>query len=424
MRVQLAESPEKSRSIRGRLSAAACMLLASGVRAMAQTADTGPTSQLDLTGLLYGEANRVKVTEPTARFTRLYPDGRSYFAQVIIDAITGASPTGAVPTGQAQTITSASGNLQTVSASEIPMRTFKDTRVALDGDWHKPFGRFASTLGGHFSTEKDYRSLGATGKFSVDLNQRLTTLTFGAGINRDEVFPVGGTTGELADPSVIVGTGSDSKHVTTGMIGVSRILTRKWMMGFNASRTYEQGYLTEPYKVLSIVDGTSGYPTGELTDKRPSSRTRSSLLLNSVNHLTEDVLYTSYRYYWDDWGVRSSTFDLKYRHELQNDVFFEPHLRYYDQTAADFFRFALIDGAPLPDFATSDYRLGPLQTVTLGATLGFRVPGSSGEWSVRAEYIGQHSQGHPGDAVGVQRQFDLYPTVNTGSFVVAYSFGF
>ncbi len=400
------------------------MLLASGVPGMAQTADTGPTTQLDLTGLLYGEANRVKVTEPTARFTRLYPDGHSYFAQLGIDVITGASPSGALPSGRTQTITSASGNVQTVSADQIPLTTFKDTRVALDGDWRKPIGRFASTVGGHFSKEKDYESLGATGKFSMDFDQRLTTLTVGAGLNHDGVFPVGGTTGELTDPTVIVGPRSNAKQVTTGMIGVSRIFTRKWMMAFNASRTYEQGYLTEPYKVLSLVDGATGLTTGELTEKRPSTRSRSSLLASSVYHLTDDVLYASYRYYWDDWDVRSHTLDVKYRHELKNSTYLEPHLRYYTQTGASFFRFGLIQGATLPEFATSDYRLGPLSTVTLGATIGFRAPGSAGEWSVRAEYIGQFSDGHPRDAVGVQRQYDLYPTVNTGSFVVGYSYGF
>ena len=418
------EQQEKPRSIRGRLSAAACMLLASGVPGMAQTADTGPTSQLDLTGLLYSESNRVRVTEPTARFTRLYPDGKSYYAQLVIDAISGASPTGAVPSGQTQTITSASGNTQTVAGDQIPMKQFKDTRMAADGEWHKPFGRYATNLGGHFSTEKDYQSVGLNAKLSMDFDQHLTTLTFGAGYNHDDVFPVGGTTGGLADPSVIVGNNGNSKQVATGTIGVSRILTRKWMMAFNASRTYEQGYLTEPYKVLSVVDGTSGYPTGELTDKRPSQRNRNSFLANSVYHLTEDVLYASYRYYWDDWSVRSHTLDVKYRHELPSEVYFEPHLRYYTQTAANFFTWALIDGATLPDFATSDYRLGPLQSLTLGASLGFRVPGSAAEWIVRAEYIGQFGDGHPKDAVGVQKQFDLYPAVNTGSFVVAYSFGF
>ena len=43
---------------------------------------------------------------------------------------------------------------------------------------------------------------------------------------------------------------------------------------------------------------------------------------------------------------------------------------------------------------------------------------------MRAEYLAQFGNGHPGQAIGVQRQFDLFPTVNIGSLVVAYSLAF
>jgi hypothetical protein len=402
------------------------MLLASSAPGLARAADAGPapTTQLDITGLLYGEAQRVDVVEPTGRLTRLYSDGQSFFFQFGVDAITGASPSGALPSGQTQTVTSASGNTTTRTANQIPLVNFHDTRLAFDGGWVKPFGLFTSTLGGHYSREKDYQSLGASGKLSVDLFHRMTTLTVGAGVNQDEVFPVGGTTVGLADPNAILGTGQNSKHVFNGMLGVSRVLTRRWLMAVTASHTSESGYLTEPYKVLSVVDQTTGFTVGDLTEKRPSTRERTSVLGSSIYHFAHDVLSTSYRFYWDDWKVRSHTIDLKYRHDLSNDVWLEPHLRYYTQNAASFFRFGLIQGDPLPEFATSDYRLGSLSSVTAGATLGFRFEDFTGEWRVRLEYIGQFSDGHPKDAVGVQRGYDIFPTVNIGSLVVDYSIKF
>jgi hypothetical protein len=61
--------------------------------------------------------------------------------------------------------------------------------------------------------------------------------------------------------------------------------------------------------------------------------------------------------------------------------------------------------------------------VTVGATLGFSLPDTPGEWSIRAEYIRQFGKGHPAEVVGVQREFDLFPPVNIGSLVVAYSVG-
>jgi hypothetical protein len=83
-----------------------------------------------------------------------------------------------------------------------------------------------------------------------------------------------------------------------------------------------------------------------------------------------------------------------------------------------------VDGAPLPELATADYRLGALRSATIGATYGFRIPGRPGEWTIRAEYIGQFGNGHPGDAVGIQRQFDLAPRVDIGSLVIGYSIEF
>ena len=78
---------------------------------------------------------------------------------------------------------------------------------------------------------------------------------------------------------------------------------------------------------------------------------------------------------------------------------------------------------PLPTFASSDNRIGPLRTITLGATYGFRIPNTPGEWGVRAEYMRQWGNGHPADAPGVQRNFNLFPALDVGTLLVTYSLG-
>lgn len=412
-------TPDPRRSVRGKLKAAACMLLATGASRAAQGAEPTPTNTIDVTGLVYSE--RITVIEPTVRFTRLYPDGHSFHAQMTIDSITGASPSGALPTGVTQTITSSSGSTKTISGSEIPTTDFKDTRYALDAEWLKPLKSITWSIDGHYSREKDYQSTGVGGKVSFDLNQKLTTLTLGGGYNQDQVFPVGGTTGGLSPPTVMTGASTNSKQVADALIGLSQVVTRRWLLGFSAGMTSESGYLTEPYKVVSVVDGATGLPVTQLTEERPSSRRRTNVQADSVYHFTRDLLYTSYRYYWDDWNVRSHTLDLKYRHRVGDDAYVEPHLRYYAQSAADFYTWGLIQGRPLPDFASADYRLNKLDTLTAGLTFAFRPPGFSGEWTVRAEYMAQTGDGHPGDAVGVQQNYDLFPGLNIFTFVVGYN---
>jgi hypothetical protein len=425
-------------SIRAQLSAAACLLFASGIPAVA-AADSVASTQLDASLLIYGEQGRTQVTEPTVRVTRILPDGQSLSGQLAIDVITGATPSGALPSGvippgspsggeEVHAVTAASGGGGGGGSAEdpgqIPVTSFKDTRVAADASWLKPFGIITPVVGGHFSRERDYQSVGANGKLSVDLMHHLTTLAVGGWINRDNVFPTGGTHLPLSDSTIVIGTEWNPKDVNAGLVGISQVLTRRWLLGVTGSRSVEKGYLTDPYKVVSLMDPVTGITVGQVTENRPSTRDRRDVLTSMVYHLTRDVVYLSHRYYWDDWGVTSNAIDLKYRHELQDSMFIQPHLRYYAQGAADFFRFGLTQGAPLPQYVSSDERLGPLHTATLGAMLGFKLRDKPGEWTIRAEYIRQSGHGYPDYVVGVQQQFDLFPPVDIGSLVVGYTIAF
>jgi hypothetical protein len=414
--------------VRRCLRAAACLLLGAGapppVQAQTAEAPASPTWQFDASGLFYSEQKRTSVIEPVARITRLLPGGQKLWAQTTVDAMTGASPTGALPTGQVQTVTSASGKEQT-SADQLPTNRYHDMRGALDLGWERPIGSLVRpSVSVHGSLEGDYTSFGASGELSVDLMQRLTTVTLGGGVNRDDVRPKGGTRAPLDSTGALLANDSNPKHVTSTLIGLSRILTRRWMVGVTASRIREDGYLDDPYKVVSVMDPGTGYPIGQFAEKRPDRRTRQTVQTSSVYHLERDILYLSHRYYWDDWGVRSNAVDARYRMQLSDETFVQPHARFYTQTAADFFTFGFVQGQALPGLASSDERLGPLRTLTLGATYGFRLPNQPGEFSVRAEYIRQWGDGRPANVVGVQRDYNLFPGENIGSVLASYTVQF
>lgn len=407
--------------MRERLSSAALALLL--VPAAAAAADS-PATQIDYTTLFYGEQGRAQVLEPVVRATRLFGDGQVLSAQLTLDLITGASPSGALPAGTIQTTTSSSGRVVSTAANTIPTTKFEDRRAGLDADWKTQIGKyFSSTAGFHASRERDYQSLGVSGKVSAEMFQRLVTVTAGGGVDFDSVFPVGGTPIGLSDGTEVT-HGDNSKRVTSLLFGVSRVMSRRWLVGLDASRTFERGYLTEPYKVISLVNFRTGLPDGQLTDNRPSTRARTSLLVSSVYHFDDDVLYSTYRYYRDTWGVRSNMIESRYRHDLKSGWYLEPHARFYHQTAADFFTFGLLNGLAPPEFATSDYRLGELTTTTLGLTFAFHAGSGLGLWTVRADYIRQAGGGSPPANLGVASSFDLTPAVNTVSLVAGYSFNF
>ena len=54
--------------------------------------------------------------------------------------------------------------------------------------------------------------------------------------------------------------GDQSKDVTDLLIGVTQVLNRHTIVQFNYSLSQADGYLTDPYKVLSVVDPVTGNP--------------------------------------------------------------------------------------------------------------------------------------------------------------------
>jgi hypothetical protein len=160
------------------------------------------------------------------------------------------------------------------------------------------------------------------------------------------------------------------------------------------------------------VDPVTGEPVSAdsgsyLFEKRPDTRTKQSLFGLIKQDFGGHVLEASYRYMTDDWGIDSQTVDLHLRLAMGEGRYLQPHVRYYTQTAADFYRTVLFDGEPLPGFASADYRLAAFDGVTLGFKYGWR--GTLGDWSLRAELYQQTGKASAGSDVGVLRDLDLDP---------------
>jgi uncharacterized protein DUF3570 len=379
-------------SLRARLGAAACTLLATSLPSAAHAA-ADPRWLLETSALYYGEQARTQIAEPVIRVTRVFSDRRTIALGFTYDAMTGASPTGAQPSGTIQTTTTPSGSVMSSGVNVVPLSPFHDHRVAFDLGVQQPIGR-PLLLGGsfHFSQERDYQSVGGSGTLSADLFSRSLTVSAGGGYDGDHVKPQGGFHEGLTADSILADVSEAPKHVSHGMVGFSRVLSRRWLLGVNGSRSKESGYLTDPYKVISLIDPASDSVVGQVSEKRPDTRDRKDVMASSTYHLEKDVFYSSYRYYWDDWGIRSHTIDLKLRHELDNGNYIQPHFRFYTQSAADFFVYGLDPGTPLPTHASADYRLASLQTYTYGLKYGIPLPGNARELGIRVEYM--HQPGH------------------------------
>jgi hypothetical protein len=410
------------------LAAATCGLL--GALPSAPVAAQDVTDwDVDSSVLFYGEDNdRVKDVSLDVSVRRALDEDRSFNMSLTVDSLTGATPNGAVPAGAVQTFTGASGGESySIQPGEVPLDpTFLDTRIALSASWQQTFGDANRwSIGFSSSDEYDYLHLGVNARLERDFNLKNTTVYLGAAYAQDEISAVGGAPiglspmlGEAEDEDEdgdgYRGGGKQDKDVMDVLVGVTQILSRRDLIEVAYSYGQSDGYLTDPYKILSVVDPVTGTPVagavGELPylylyEKRPDTRAKQSLFAEWRHAFDRDSLALNVRYMTDDWGVDSQTVETRYRWNISERSFLEPHLRYYSQSAADFYRTVLFDGDPLPEFASADYRLADMDAYTIGAKYG-RVT-DRGEWSVRLEYYRQEGTPSPGSSVGDLANYEL-----------------
>ena len=444
------------RSISAALAAATCTLLG-GPAAEPVQAQEEPEWDINTALLYYGEADdRVQDLSLTTLIRRNFVDDRFVTMGLTADALTGASPNGALPQAVPQTFTQPSGRrTYTVDAGALPLDdTFRDTRVALTANWQQPLGRlYTLNVGASASVEFDYQHAGINARISRDFNQRNTTLSAGFALAHDTLDPVGGVpepfagmrvaSGEDEDEdededggSLPAGFGrTDTKDVVDFVLGLTQVVSRNLLVQLNYSYSDSTGYLNDPYKILSVVDGVTGdaipvtQPPGVegpshlyRYEQRPDTRAKHSLYAQAKYYLGGSILDASYRYMTDDWGIDSHTLDVRYRWPVGETGYLEPHLRFYSQTEADFYAHSLVDGAPLPEYASADYRLGNFDAITAGVKYGWSTRGGN-DMSVRLEYYRQSGEIPASSLIGNQAGRDNYPDLGAVILQFGYRFG-
>ena len=134
------------------------------------------------------------------------------------------------------------------------------------------------------------------------------------------------------------------------------------------------------------------------------------------------ILDASYRYMTDDWDIDSHTIDLRYRWPLGDTRFIEPHVRFYTQTEADFYRTSIIGGTAFPTNASADYRLGNFDAITIGFKYGWKTEAGN-QWNTRLEFYSADGSVPGNLLVGNQAGQEMYPDLDAIIFQLGYRFG-
>lgn len=419
-----------------------------------------PFSQLETSILIYQEAGgRVHAIEPQATLAVHGVDNQVLKLGLTADAVTGATPNGATPANQVQTfvtplkasgssttVTTASGGSTvihlpptpgqvaqaalgrqyTVPANALPVdRGFFDRRYAGTFSWSQPLGGITEVgFGGGYSTEHDFSAITANAHIAQSFNGNNSTLSLTGDFERDSSFPYGGVPTPLTSMNARWKTPKSRGRTQADVIvGLTEVMTRRWLMQLNYSYGISNGYQNDPYKIISVVDPTSGEPLNYLYENRPSSRTRQSVYMDNKIDFGPSITDLSGRYYKDSWGIRAISAELSERLELLRWLYIEPNVRWYHQTAANFFHYYLVSGQSLPAYASADSRLARFTALTYGMQIGVNITPTS-EIYVRGAYYKQKGVGHPAGAIGQLRNQNLFSGIKATWIMIGYTWDF
>lgn len=385
--------------------------------------------------LLYQENDdRVQDLSFKSIAVREFNDSDSLSISLQLDSLTGASPSGALRSEDlAQTFTRPSGSgAYTIDAGDLPMDdTFRDSRGSFAATLSKELSATSRySTGASLSREYDYLHLGVNAGYSRDFNNRNTTLSGGMAVSRDAISAVGGTPEPLssmrAAGSGIAKNGDESKLIVDGLLGVTQIINRRSLMQFNYSFSLADGYLNDPYKLLSVLDA-NGDPVASVDpglfeyryESRPDSRLGHNLYAEYKYRFDPGIFNLTYRFHTDDWGIDSHTVEARFRWLIDERNWLEPHTRFYSQSEADFYRAYLADG-DTPEYASADYRLAAFEGVTIGLAYGHAL-GKGQELGASIEtYQTTGDAATVPDGTGT-RSVD-YPDLDTTTVRLTYSF--
>jgi len=303
------------------------------------------------------EDGRITVQTQSSSAEQDLPDDAHLKLTGTLDAITGATPTGA----PAQ-----------AGSGQVELTEMHERRKAWSGDLSRAFSRVTIDAGVADSRESDYVSFGWSLNALVDFNQKNTTLRVGGAGTEDnvEVF---------FEPAYL------RKHTHDGILGVTQLIDPLTSVTFNLSWGRATGYLGEQRKLVEksivLLPGISlpeAFP-----ESRPNERDKGSAFA-SVNHavpILKGALEASYRFYHDTFGITAHTGEAAWIQHLGSEVIVEPSARLNIQSAANFYYYNLDATSLMPvripngqgPFYSSDYRISALESTSYALKVTWSV---------------------------------------------------
>jgi len=243
------------------------------------------------------------------------------------------------------------------------------------------------------SSEFDYFSLGFGGSFTKLFNEKNTELSVNANVYLDswlafypiELRPFGTNGIGSFRPSEITGNtdynpnftefDSEGRNSYSLGLGFSQILHKNLQGSLALDFVQQQGLLSTPFQRVYFSDIADSFidnfQLADDVERLPDSRFKVALGGRLNWYLNENFsIRTFYRYYFDDWGIKSHTASIELPIKISDKFTLYPSYRFYNQTAADYF-YSFETALSTNEFYTSDYDLSEYSANQFGFGISY-----------------------------------------------------
>ncbi len=157
-------------------------------------------------------------------------------------------------------------------------------------------------------------------------------------------------------------------------LGVTQILTPRWVMSANTEVMADDGFLGSPYRVARVFGAA-------VPERTPRTREARAVKFRVVGDLgSRDAIHADYRYFWDTWDIKAHTVELGYSRYFGEQWLADTSLRYYRQDHALFYS----DNASAETtYVSRNRQLSTFSSMGLGAKLSYKLRTVPGKYALK-----------------------------------------
>lgn len=204
-------------------------------------------------------------------------------------------------------------------------------------------------FGASYSTEFNYHSYGinvTAGKRSKNDNReisfkaqaffdRVTLIEPSEFVPKTTVTTVTSASGSTRSSGGSSSIPKSPRNTYSGSLTLSQVVNKNFQVALIGDIVAQKGLLSLPFHRVYF-----NYPSqdSDRIEKLPDTRIKIPVAAR-MNYFvgSKMILRAYYRYYTDNWGIRSHTASLEVPYKVTPFISISPFYRYYNQTAADYF---------------------------------------------------------------------------------------